>query len=162
MHAVHFFLSVLGLNELVTAEVINLFPVFQKCTKVFKQTTYTEQDCFSGIIAAAIHDLDHPGYNNAYMINTSSNLALRYNDQCVLESYHCSKAFEIMQSDPHCNILSKFSLDKWKAIRSSIVSMVLATDMANHFEYIAKFENKINGTGKTFFNFYYIIEYIVQ
>ena len=65
----------------------------------------------------------------------------------VLENYHCSKAFELMQTDPSCNILSKFSLDKWKAIRTSIVSMVLATDMAGHFEYIAKFENKINGTG---------------
>lgn len=28
--------------------------------------------------------------------------------------------------------------------------MVLATDMANHFEYIAKFKNKINGAGIDF------------
>ena len=53
-----------------------------------------------------------------------------------------------MQSIPEANILGKFSLDKWKSIRGTIVGMVLATDMANHFEYIAKFENKINGTGK--------------
>jgi len=35
-------------------------------------------------------------------------------------------------------------------MRSSIVGMVLATDMASHFEYISKFENKINGTGLNF------------
>ena len=55
-----------------------------------------------------------------------------------------------MQNDPSCNILAKFPLDRWKAIRGSIVSMVLATDMVAHFEYIAKFENKINGTGLNF------------
>jgi hypothetical protein len=43
-----------------------------------------QKDCFSAIIAAAIHDIDHPGVNNAYLINTSSELALRYNDQAVL------------------------------------------------------------------------------
>jgi hypothetical protein len=55
-----------------------------------------------------------------------------------------------MQNDPSCNILAKFPLDKWKAIRGSIVSMVLATDMVSHFEYIAKFDNKINGAGLNF------------
>ncbi len=52
-----------------------------------------------------------------------------------------------MQSTPEANILEKFSLDKWKSIRATIIGMVLATDMANHFEYISKFENKINGAG---------------
>ena len=52
-----------------------------------------------------------------------------------------------MQSIPEANVLAKFSLDKWKEIRAAIVGMVLATDMANHFEYITKFENKINGAG---------------
>ena len=84
------------------------------------------------------------------MINTSDPLALRYNDLSVLESNHCAKAFEIIQNDTSCNILSVFALDKWKAIRGAIVSMVLATDMANHFEYIAKFDNKINGAGLDF------------
>ena len=58
-----------------------------------------------------------------------------------------------MQSIPEANILAKFSLDKWKSIRATIVGMVLSTDMANHFEYIAKFENKINGTGIIFLCF---------
>ena len=37
--------------------------------------------------------------------------------------------------------------EKFKLLRTSILSMVLATDMAVHFEYIAKFKNKTNGAG---------------
>lgn len=75
MHAVHFFLSVLGLNDLVTPEVFHV--------------VFNYKDCFAAIVAAAIHDLDHPGVNNSYLINTSSELALRYNDQAVISLGSC-------------------------------------------------------------------------
>jgi hypothetical protein len=119
----HYFISVLGLGQLLPIE-----------------------DIFSCIIAASIHDVDHPGYNNFFMIATMSPIALRYNDVSVLEHYHCAKGFEIM-SNPACNIMENLSADQGKTIRSSIISMVLATDMINHFEYISKFKNKINGEG---------------
>ncbi|KAJ3055057.1 High affinity cAMP-specific 3',5'-cyclic phosphodiesterase 7A [Rhizophlyctis rosea] len=127
LHAIYYFVSVLGLKELVTAE-----------------------DCFAGVIAASIHDLEHPGVNNAFLINSQSPLALRYNDLAVLENHHCARAFELMTTDESCNVLSRFSSERLKAIRSSILSMVLATDMSSHFEYIAKFKNKISGAGLNF------------
>ncbi|KAJ3226679.1 High affinity cAMP-specific 3',5'-cyclic phosphodiesterase 7A [Clydaea vesicula] len=127
MHAVHYFLSVLGLNELVGID-----------------------DCFSGIIAALIHDFDHPGQNNAFLINTYSELAIRYNDSAVLEHYHCAKAFELILYGKNCNIFSKLPKEKFKSIRQSILTMVLATDMSGHFEYISKFKNKTSGSGLDF------------
>ena len=54
-----------------------------------------------------------------------------------------------MTTDESCNVLSRVTTERLKAIRSSILSMVLATDMASHFEYIAKFKNKISGAGKS-------------
>ncbi|KAI8812326.1 hypothetical protein BJ742DRAFT_793757 [Cladochytrium replicatum] len=127
MHAVHFFLVALGLNEVLSPE-----------------------DSFCLIVAAIIHDLDHPGVNNAFLINTESQLAIRYNDLAVLENHHCARAFETLMTDPTCNIFAKFPPDKFKVLRSSILSMVLATDMAGHFEYIAKFKNKVSGSGLDF------------
>ncbi|KAJ3264593.1 High affinity cAMP-specific and IBMX-insensitive 3',5'-cyclic phosphodiesterase 8B, partial [Blyttiomyces sp. JEL0837] len=124
LHAVHYFISVLGLETMLKKEEI-----------------------FAAIIAASIHDLDHPGVNNAYLINSSSPLAIRYNDLAVLENHHCAKAFETILGDPACNIFAKLSPDKFKQIRSCILSMVLATDMAGHFEHIAKFKNKLSGNG---------------
>jgi high affinity cGMP-specific 3',5'-cyclic phosphodiesterase 9 len=34
------------------------------------------------------HDLDHPGYNNAYQINAKTDLAILYNDSAPLENHH--------------------------------------------------------------------------
>lgn len=129
MHAMYYFIYVLGLSDVLTQE-----------------------DCFAGLIASVIHDFEHPGVNNAFLINSSSQLALRYNDNGVLENFHCSRAFEVMRSsNTNCNILSSFSQDQFKTMRTSIVATVLATDMAGHFEIIAKFKNKFSsGSGCQF------------
>ncbi|KAJ3111938.1 High affinity cAMP-specific 3',5'-cyclic phosphodiesterase 7A [Phlyctochytrium bullatum] len=42
------------------------------------------REVFASVVASIIHDLDHPGVNNAYLINSSSSLAIRYNDQSVM------------------------------------------------------------------------------
>ncbi|KAJ1556195.1 High affinity cAMP-specific and IBMX-insensitive 3',5'-cyclic phosphodiesterase 8B [Cladochytrium tenue] len=52
-----------------------------------------------------------------------------------------------MLSTAECNVLSSLSTERFKRVRAVIVSMVLATDMAAHFEFIAKFKNKLSGTG---------------
>ena len=37
-------------------------------------------DTVSSILAAAIHDVDHPGRTNPFLVNSSSPLAILYND----------------------------------------------------------------------------------
>ena len=46
----------------------------------------TERDKLAAVIAAAIHDVGHPGVNNSFNVNTKSELALVYNDISVLEN----------------------------------------------------------------------------
>ncbi|KAI9361588.1 hypothetical protein DFJ73DRAFT_789099 [Zopfochytrium polystomum] len=124
LHALHYFIAELGLSEIINSEEI-----------------------LACVVAAAIHDYAHPGVNNAFLINSGAPQALRYNDIAVLENFHCSSAFELMIADPSVNILGSLSRDRFKQVRASILSMVLATDMAGHFEYIAKFKNKLSGSG---------------
>lgn len=87
---------------------------------------------FSVLIAALVHDLEHPGTNNLYQVNASTSLAIRYNDMAVLENHHCSRAFELF-SQPGCNIFAAFGLEQRKVMRKYIIAMVLATDMSVHF-----------------------------
>lgn len=48
------------------------------------------------LISAFVHDTDHPGVNNLYLVNTRDKLALRYNDKSVLENHHIAMAFNTM------------------------------------------------------------------
>lgn len=85
------------------------------------------------LTAAICHDLDHPGYNNAYQINAKTELAIRYNDISPLENHHCAVAFQIL-SNPSCNIFSNVSEETFKEIRNGMVKLILGTDMAKHKE----------------------------
>ncbi|KAJ1550733.1 High affinity cAMP-specific 3',5'-cyclic phosphodiesterase 7A, partial [Nowakowskiella sp. JEL0078] len=110
------------------------------------------EERLSSIIAAIIHDYMHPGVNNAFLIATYSPLSIRYNDSSVLENFHTSAAFELMEEDEF-NILSTLSTEVRKHVREMIISMVMATDIASHFEWIGKFKNKISaGQGFNFEN----------
>jgi cGMP-inhibited 3',5'-cyclic phosphodiesterase A len=40
-----------------------------------------------------MHDFEHPGYSNQFVIRTKHPLAIRYSDQSVLENHHLAAAF---------------------------------------------------------------------
>ena len=50
----------------------------------------TPVDVFAMILAAAMHDHGHPGFNNAFLVNSRDELAILYNDASVLEMYAAS------------------------------------------------------------------------
>ncbi|KAM5142409.1 high affinity cGMP-specific 3',5'-cyclic phosphodiesterase 9A isoform 2-T2 [Mantella aurantiaca] len=95
------------------------------------------------ITAAVCHDLDHPGYNNAYQINAHTELAIRYNDISPLENHHCAIAFQIL-AQPENNIFSNVSPDLFKQIRQAIIRLILATDMAKHGEILESFKQVVH------------------
>lgn len=96
-------------------------------------------DIFILLTSAICHDLDHPGYNNAYQINAKTELALRYNDISPLENHHCSVGFEILEKR-HCNIMRNFSKEQYKRVREGMIRCILATDMAKHNEILNNFK----------------------
>uniref|UniRef100_A0A0G4I976 PDEase domain-containing protein n=1 Tax=Chromera velia CCMP2878 TaxID=1169474 RepID=A0A0G4I976_9ALVE len=88
------------------------------------------------VIAALCRDVGHEGVNNMFHINSSSDLAVNYNDRSILESFHAAQTFRLMQK-PGCNILSKLGPEDRKMARSSIIDLILDTDMKKHFEFVA-------------------------
>jgi len=97
---------------------------------------------FGILLSAVVHDVDHPGNTNLFEINSCSELALIYNDQSVLENHHCSTAFRLMRK-PNLQLLSKMPKQQSVDIRKVIISCVMATDMAVHFELIDETKKRV-------------------
>uniref|UniRef100_A0A8B9BB19 Phosphodiesterase n=1 Tax=Anser brachyrhynchus TaxID=132585 RepID=A0A8B9BB19_9AVES len=57
------------------------------------EAVFTDLEIMAAIFASAIHDVDHPGVSNQFLINTNSELALMYNDESVLENHHLAVGF---------------------------------------------------------------------
>lgn len=97
-------------------------------------------DLLIGLISCIIHDIDHPGFNNAYQINARTDLAIFYNDQSPLENHHCSLGFTVLRL-PECNLLKGMERKEYDYTRKGIIRCVLATDMSKHAEIMAKFNS---------------------
>ena len=97
---------------------------------------FTPLEILSALFAAAVHDAGHPGVTNQFLVNTSSDLALLYNDESVLENYHVSTAFKILQNEK-CNMLINFSKEQRINFRKIVIDLVLATDMSKHMTLLA-------------------------
>ena len=92
---------------------------------------------FTSIVAALIHDCGHPGVNNSFLVQTSSALAIRYNDQSPLENMHCATAFGLMNNVDR-NVLANIPKQSRDTVREAIISMVLATDNTHHFKHVGE------------------------
>lgn len=103
----------------------------------------SDVDIYSLILSAIVHDLEHPGTNNPYHVNSSSPLAIRYNDIAVLESYHCAKAFEVFHS-LNMGVFSGMTVDQRKYIRKIMIASILSTDMTTHFSLKDELDSLVN------------------
>jgi len=99
-------------------------------------------DILAMIIAAAVHDFRHPGLNNDFLMRTSTRLAITYNDRSVLENFHLSSAFELMQ-DEGCNFIADLEEEERGRFRRLVIELVLSTDLKRHFELLSQFRLKI-------------------
>jgi hypothetical protein len=101
---------------------------------------FTDLEKVALIISAAIHDVEHPAVNNGYLVATNDHLAIAYNDKSPLENHHVSSAFMIMQREG-CDIFGKVKKGIKKRLRSMMIRLVLATDMAISFDEVGKAKN---------------------
>lgn len=95
----------------------------------------SQYQVFAILLSAVVHDVDHPGNTNLFEVNSGSDLAIRYNDHAVLENHHVSTAFRLMKK-PNLNVLGRIPKNIASDIRKTVISCVMATDMAVHFELI--------------------------
>ena len=102
----------------------------------------SSQDVLAALLASAVHDYEHPGVNNSFLVRARHPIAIRYNDFSVLENHHVSAAFHTMMHqkvDP----LSSLSETQYQQVRKMMITMILATDTANHFTELSLFKTKV-------------------
>uniref|UniRef100_UPI00398F6CF6 high affinity cAMP-specific and IBMX-insensitive 3',5'-cyclic phosphodiesterase 8A n=1 Tax=Pristiophorus japonicus TaxID=55135 RepID=UPI00398F6CF6 len=129
-------------NSTHSADVLHATAYFL-CKERVKQSL-DRTDEVAALIAATVHDVDHPGRTNSFLCNAESELALLYNDTAVLESHHAALAFQLTTRDDKCNIFKNMERNEYRTLRQAIIDMVLATEMTKHFEHVNKFVNSIN------------------
>uniref|UniRef100_A0A3B5LQ04 Phosphodiesterase n=1 Tax=Xiphophorus couchianus TaxID=32473 RepID=A0A3B5LQ04_9TELE len=103
---------------------------------------FTDLEILAAIFAAAIHDVDHPGVSNQFLINTNSELALMYNDESVLENHHLAVGFKLLQED-NCDIFQNLTKKQRQSLRKMVIDMVLATDMSKHMSLLADLKTMV-------------------
>ncbi|CAM9374223.1 unnamed protein product [Ectocarpus sp. 12 AP-2014] len=94
------------------------------------------------LLGSLIHDFKHPGRSNAFLTRTGHKLAITYNDVSVLENYHLSEAFFLLRED-ECNFFRDLVPATAQEIRHIMVSMVLATDLKEHFDVLGEFNSHL-------------------
>ena len=123
-----------------------------------RELNATTEELFAILLAAAVHDVEHPGKNNAFQINNQTELAMVYNDLSVLENKHASHAFRKMfegtssgnadsvtdltsSTSRSLNVLRNVASTRLPGIRTKVIDAILHTDMSKHFQLV----NSIKG-----------------
>ncbi|XP_007903578.2 high affinity cAMP-specific and IBMX-insensitive 3',5'-cyclic phosphodiesterase 8B [Callorhinchus milii] len=129
-------------NSTHAADVLHATAYFLRKDRV--KGCLDQLDEVAALIAATVHDVDHPGRTNSFLCNAGSELAVLYNDTAVLESHHSALAFQLTARDHKCNIFKNAERNQYRTLRQAIIDMVLATEMTKHFEHVNKFVNSVN------------------
>jgi len=108
----------------------------------------TPLDRLAALVAATIHDFQHPGLNNVFLQATKHDYAITYNDQSVLESHHVAASWKVLLQEEN-NFLKGMTREQYLEMRDTVIQLVLGTDMKYHFEHYTKFKTKCgSGTFK--------------
>ncbi|XP_061046216.1 cAMP-specific 3',5'-cyclic phosphodiesterase 4C isoform X2 [Eubalaena glacialis] len=130
-----------GLDVFKVAELSENRPLTAIMFSIF-QAVFTDLEVLAAIFASAIHDVDHPGVSNQFLINTNSELALMYNDTSMLENHHLAVGFKLLQAE-NCDIFQNLTIKQRLSLRRMVIDMVLATDMSKHMNILADLKTMV-------------------
>ncbi|XP_057680256.1 high affinity cAMP-specific 3',5'-cyclic phosphodiesterase 7A isoform X4 [Corythoichthys intestinalis] len=96
----------------------------------------TSYDILLGLLAAATHDLDHPGVNQPFLIKTDHYLASLYKNTSVLENHHWKSAVGLIRET---GLFTHLPAEDSMSLERDLGSLILATDISRQNDYLSKF-----------------------
>jgi cAMP-specific phosphodiesterase 4 len=121
MQAMHALLQHGGIVDVVSAT----FAGEESC--IGKRQSMARVAC---LVAAAMHDHEHLGLTNEFLVRSGHSRAMLYNDQHVNEHHHVASGFAVLLR-PECNFLDGISTATFSRLRNIAIELILGTDMAN-------------------------------
>ncbi|XP_031665771.1 high affinity cAMP-specific 3',5'-cyclic phosphodiesterase 7A isoform X8 [Oncorhynchus kisutch] len=103
--------------------------------------TMTSCDLLLGLLAAATHDLDHPGVNQPFLIKTNHYLAALYKNSSVLENHHWKSAVGLLRESA---LLSHLPTEDRLNMEERLGSLILATDISRQNNYLSEFRTHLD------------------
>ena len=85
------------------------------------------------------------GLNTTHVKKSRHPLCLQYLDVSPLERMHVAEAYMLCSHTPSVNIFGGMTTKDYNAVRTVVVKLVLATDLAAHFGFVEKL--KLRGEG---------------
>ena len=98
---------------------------------------FTQFELFGLLTAAVCHDANHEGLNNVYNVKAETPFGILFKDQSVMEMHHVTVAIPIITRDD-INLFHALTPDETKKMWNLFIKLILATDMAHHFELVKK------------------------
>ncbi|KAK9815046.1 hypothetical protein WJX73_005831 [Symbiochloris irregularis] len=131
-------------NATHAADVVQALAWLLSGDSFTRQLTDLELLCI--IIAAAVHDVGHPGVRNDFLVNLGTDAAVRYNDNSVNENGHAAMAFELLYNPKH-NFVAHLRADERHFFRRTVCDIILGTDMSQHDNHLKNFKGKVQEYG---------------
>jgi len=91
--------------------------------------------------AAAMHDYDHPGRTNAFLVATDDPKAILYNDRSVLENHHAASAWSLL-AHPDNYFIQHLDACETRRFRYLVLELILATDLKRHFSMVMELTSR--------------------
>ncbi|KAM9355580.1 3',5'-cyclic-AMP phosphodiesterase 7B-like isoform 1-T1 [Pholidichthys leucotaenia] len=126
-------------NALHAADVAQAMYCYLKEPKLAEQLS--PLDVFLGLMAAAAHDVDHPGVNQPFLIKTRHHLASLYQNTSVLESHHWRSTVGMLRES---GLLSHLPAEVSQDIEQQLGSLILATDITRQNEFLLTFREHLD------------------
>ncbi|KAK0049765.1 calcium/calmodulin-dependent 3 5-cyclic nucleotide phosphodiesterase 1B [Biomphalaria pfeifferi] len=107
--------------------------VLQTVNCIIKQTGFVKLmsnlEVFCILLTAVVHDIEHTGTNNNFHNNSNSELSKLY-VVSILENHHLRVGLRMMAEFKILQFLTK---EMYQDFKFMMATMILSTDMANHF-----------------------------
>ncbi|NXE27852.1 PDE4D phosphodiesterase, partial [Ardeotis kori] len=141
----HYHADVAYHNNIHAADVVQSTHVLLSTPAL--EAVFTDLEILAAIFASAIHDVDHPGVSNQFLINTNSELALMYNDSSVLENHHLAVGFKLLQEE-NCDIFQNLTKKQRQSLRKMVIDIVMTSSgvllLDNYSDRIQVLQNMVH------------------